>query len=99
MHELPLQQPLQVDALHTVPPTHAPPLQVAPDRQLAQRAPLRPQLAVVCEEAGKQLPPEQHPAQLKKSQPVTDEHAPLLHDSPDPQALQFAPAVPHSPPD
>jgi hypothetical protein len=99
MQVLPLQHPLQVDALHAVPPTHAPPEQVAPDWQAPQLTPFKPQLVVVCDEGGRHVPPEQQPAQLKKSHPVTAVHAPLLHESPVPHALQAAPALPHRPVD
>ena len=71
---LPLQQPLQLVSLQTLPPTHEPVLQVEPLRHGLQLAPFTPHEVVVCEADATHAPPEQQPAQLKKSQAVVAVH-------------------------
>lgn len=98
-HELPLQHPLQLVALQTVPPLQTPPAHVEPFWQALQVLPLTPQLRLDCEAVPMHDVPTQQPAQLKKSQLEAAPHTPLEHDRPTSQALHAAPAVPQMPSD
>lgn len=92
---LPLQQPVQLVALHSVPPVQMPPVQAEPLVQAAQAAPLSPQLVMVCEVGSVQVLFEQQPAQLKKSHALPVVHTPLRQTLLPWQVVQAAPAVPH----
>jgi hypothetical protein len=90
---LPLQQPFGHEAASH---THCPPAQVWPAAHATHARPLEPH-EVVVSAASASHPPMlvQQPAQ----DPPPQEHEPLVHVSPEPQAAHAAPPVPQTPDD
>jgi hypothetical protein len=96
MHLDPLQQPLQLVELQTVPPVHTPAVHVDPFKQVVHVAPLMPHDELFCALGCWHTPFAQHPVQLKKSHAVLGVHAPLMHELPLGQTLHACPLKPHT---
>lgn len=79
-HVVPLQQPLQFDELQLGPPEHTPAVQVWLGPHAVHVAPLTPHEMGDCEPVDWQVPFEQQPAQLKKSQATCGVHAPVVQE-------------------
>ncbi len=88
-----MQQPLQFDASHLLPPEQKPPLHTWPPAQLWQVWPFTPHTELLVWDSGTQVAPTQQPSQVPGPQPAV-KHAPAFESQPDGHAKQVLPPLP-----